>query len=276
MELKRIVAGIDGSAAAARAVAWAESLATATGAELVVVHAVEPEEATVPPVPERSQAEAERQVVDEWLPAAGLPFVPARAVPGDARHVLATAALELEADLLVVGAHGKGSVHGVVLGSVPHHLAHHAGCPLAVVTRGSDPPAGGTVVVGVDGSKANQAALEWAAAVAGRIGGRLHAVYAYDPLADSYPHPHLDNWVYRGEVDVRAEVEEIAAAGVPVELTLVGAGAVAALDAAAERDRAAFIVVGTRGRATFGGVRLGRVPDRLLRHTRHTVVVVPH
>lgn len=37
------------------------------------------------------------------------------------------------ADLLVVGTRGLGGFKGLLLGSVSHHLANHAPCPLVIV-----------------------------------------------------------------------------------------------------------------------------------------------
>ena len=44
------------------------------------------------------------------------------------------AADELEADLIVVGGRGKGTVAAIVLGSVAYQVLHHAPCPV-LVTR---------------------------------------------------------------------------------------------------------------------------------------------
>jgi nucleotide-binding universal stress UspA family protein len=52
---------------------------------------------------------------------------------GDPGHVLAAASTSC--DVLVCGSRASGPVGTVLLGSVSHHLAHHASCPLIVVPR---------------------------------------------------------------------------------------------------------------------------------------------
>jgi nucleotide-binding universal stress UspA family protein len=55
---------------------------------------------------------------------------------GPARALIETAK---GADLLVVGSRGRGSVRGLLLGSVSQQCVHHAPCPV-VVTRTSHNP----------------------------------------------------------------------------------------------------------------------------------------
>jgi nucleotide-binding universal stress UspA family protein len=50
---------------------------------------------------------------------------------GLAEHVLVGASHD--ADLLVVGTRGRGSVRSVILGSVSAHVASHSHCPVVVV-----------------------------------------------------------------------------------------------------------------------------------------------
>jgi nucleotide-binding universal stress UspA family protein len=130
-----IVVGADGSAAGAKAVAWATGQARLTGGTLKLVIAWStPVSYGVPLVLSGYDPKAEAQEVLEKLVAdIDLPAERVRSavVEGPAPHVLVASAAD--ADLLVVGSHGHGSFSQLLLGSVSAHCVHHAACPVVVV-----------------------------------------------------------------------------------------------------------------------------------------------
>ena len=98
------------------------------------------------------------------------------------------AALVQEAEtseLLVVGSRGRGGFAGLLLGSTSTSVAMHAACPVVVVRGIEDEaavPASSSrhVIVGVDGSKLSDAALEFAFhAASKRQVGLWHCVPGY-------------------------------------------------------------------------------------------------
>jgi len=70
--------------------------------------------------------------VEKELRDAGL-STESRVVKGDPRDVLVDAARSINADLLVVGSHGRTGLAKLVLGSVAAHVVTHAPCSVLVV-----------------------------------------------------------------------------------------------------------------------------------------------
>lgn len=77
----------------------------------------------------RRDAEADVAVVVRQLPGRAT----TRVVTGDPAMELCRIAEEERFDLIVVGSHGSGFLKRVLLGSVSHHVLHHAPCPVLVV-----------------------------------------------------------------------------------------------------------------------------------------------
>lgn len=140
-----LVVGVDGSAAATAALRWAAGQARRTGARVVAIAASEPMPVPAGPglaggaiVPELLDDEDLTAAADRWLtdaiatlPADAGQGVERRVAGGDAANVLLDAAQD--AELLVLGNHGRGAVAGALAGSVAQRCAHHAACPLVLV-----------------------------------------------------------------------------------------------------------------------------------------------
>jgi nucleotide-binding universal stress UspA family protein len=139
-----ILVGHDGSKCAQEALGWAARLAARADLDLHVLRAwsmtsaPQPRSWTpgyVPPLQDFEQA-----VHDELsghVAAAGLD--PAVRVTCHAVHTSPARGLIAAAkgaDLLVVGARGRGGFAGLLLGSVSDQLVHHALCPVTVVRPG--------------------------------------------------------------------------------------------------------------------------------------------
>ncbi|MEV6924454.1 universal stress protein [Dactylosporangium sp. NPDC051485] len=137
----RVVVGVDGSAASAAAVAFAVEEAAARGAGLTAVHAYDLPVGRVlgEPLPgyfglgARSDA-AQRllaEVMSGWrerCPEVDLRLHVELGGPAGALKRASTGA-----ELLVVGARGRGTLRGLLLGSVSRAMLRHAPCPVAVV-----------------------------------------------------------------------------------------------------------------------------------------------
>ncbi|WAX82122.1 universal stress protein [Streptomyces sp. KMM 9044] len=149
-----VVVGVDGSPAGAKAIGFAFAEASLRGAELFALHSWTSWNAPAPaPQDERAPyasrpgelGAAEERLLSEALAGQQerYPSVKVRheVVHGGTREALIEASRT--AQLLVVGARGRGGFSGLLLGSVSQAMLHHAHCPVTVV-RG-DGKKGGSV-----------------------------------------------------------------------------------------------------------------------------------
>ena len=148
--MERIVVGIDGSEDSRRALRWALEEGRLRQAAVEVVHTWHLPYIGVYPYSfavfdSDSFEKAAKQVLDSVVDAedtTGLAVPVARIVAtGGAAGVIVEQAKG--ADLIVVGSRGLGGFKGLLLGSVSHQVAHHAPCPVVIVPRSADAPAGG-------------------------------------------------------------------------------------------------------------------------------------
>jgi nucleotide-binding universal stress UspA family protein len=141
-----IVVGVDGSETSQRALDWALDEGRLRNACVEVVHAWNLPAHAVTTLANAYAPfdEDAHHIVDEALEkadATGVTSVRPVARQGSGGEVLVR--LAEGADLVVVGSRGLGGFKGLLLGSVSHHVTHHAPCPVVVV-----PHADGTLVPG--------------------------------------------------------------------------------------------------------------------------------
>lgn len=143
--MKRIIVGVDGSESAGDALRWAVGQAKLTGATVEAVYAWDPGVVAslgMPPMldwqPLREAAQARpREIVEETIGGDSGVRIVTKTVMGHAAAVLVDRSAK--ADLLVVGSRGLGGLKGMVLGSVGHHCAAHAHCPVVIVHSAPSP-----------------------------------------------------------------------------------------------------------------------------------------
>lgn len=134
--LRHVVAATDLSDASRPGVLHAADIAVQHGARLTVVHVLVP--ATVDPydpgapVP-RTEPDRARASLAQFIAELELPVDAEQDVAiGPADAEIAAAAVRHEADLLVVGSHGRSAVQRVLLGSVADKVVRVSACPVLV------------------------------------------------------------------------------------------------------------------------------------------------
>ena len=285
-----VVVGVDGSEAAAAALDWAVRQAALEGRPLSVVHAcgvpgaMQDFEDIV--ANERGLKSVGRSIAREAVRDARLtdPTIGVESVVtmGHPETVLVEASES--ADLLVVGARGRGTVASALLGSVSATVARESHCPVVVVRELDEPPEGEDhrpVVVGVDGTPVSSAAVELAfrmASVRRAPLTLLHATWDLREQASSV----LDLRTFAEKVNLREEEERLVAetvAGlcekypdVAVTETYRRGEPVRRL-VEASRD-ASLLVVGSRGRRLLATTLRGSVSRGVAERAYCPVAVV--
>jgi nucleotide-binding universal stress UspA family protein len=130
---------------------WAFDLARGSSAALVIVSVIDPRDLRRPgggfllrvdQVRDRREATAQRLVergLDLGVPVTFLVWT------GDPGESIVEAAAAEGVDMVVVGAHLRGAISRLLIGSVSEHVARHAPCPVLIVrelsTDGTRPDA---------------------------------------------------------------------------------------------------------------------------------------
>ncbi len=138
-----ILVPVDFSPGSEAAVEWAQTLAGAFSATLILLHVVDTATSAVlggpggvlaPPPPtmliDELRQEA-RKAMDGL--AARTPGAKTLIKEGAPRHEIVTAAKEFGADLIVMGTHGRTGLAHLLFGSVAEHVLRHAPAPVFTV-----------------------------------------------------------------------------------------------------------------------------------------------
>jgi nucleotide-binding universal stress UspA family protein len=289
-----IVVGVDGSESALHATRWAAREAESRNLPLRLVHVCEPPVISHPTTMAgqgtylgalRDQG---RHWVREAVAAAGsvAPTVPVAEVVrvGGAAAVMVEESLG--ARLTVLGSRGLGGLPDMTAGSVAVAVAEHGHTPVVVVrgrTLEDPPPAGGPVLVGVDGSPASEAAVEFAFDLASFRGTELVALHSWSEVSFDTVWTMLafeSDWHAVADEEHRLLNERMAGwqekyPDVPVHRVVVRDQPVRALLKAAERTGAQLIVLGTRGLGgDLTGMGMGSTSRALLYQSECPVAVV--
>jgi nucleotide-binding universal stress UspA family protein len=133
----KIIVGVDGSEPNRQVVEAAARLAASNGATLLLVHAEEVLPGRMAPHHEDPQVVTEilqeAEGVAKGLGASVGGLIEATAGLKGPAGALDEAAVENQADLIVVGTRGRGPWVGSVLGSVSQRLLHNPPCPVLVI-----------------------------------------------------------------------------------------------------------------------------------------------
>jgi nucleotide-binding universal stress UspA family protein len=136
------------------------------------------------------------------------------------------------------------------------------------------------IVVGLDGSKASEAALEWAVAMAQGMGSEVIAVYAID-VPTYFPQPYGipiqfdEEWRAAMKSEFEAKwCKPLKISAVRYRTVIADGRAATVIGAVADRENADIVLVGRRGRGGVKELLLGSVSHALVLHSKRPVLVI--
>lgn len=286
MQLARIAVGTDFSEDSERAVAQALAIAEASGAEVHIIHMVGPLDP--PPVPagsrdryeERLDREVER--AKRELDKLGARYASAEtrvhyyANDGEPDFGLVETAKELEAELLIIGSHGRTGYKRVLMGSVAERVVRLAKLDVMVARLR---PSGGfkKILVPIDFSAASERALRAAVDLV-EPDGTVHLAHFWSGRSERQGRGegHEQTESFRSEA--RARLRELAdASGGKTSIATFeekGAavpGILTALEQARDYD---LVMMGSHGARRRERWLMGTVAERIVRYAPCSVWVV--
>jgi nucleotide-binding universal stress UspA family protein len=145
MYAKTILFPTDFSPASQEALRWATSLARDSGAKLVIVHVEEPPMAygggeLYMPSDEGDREQLRRALVQVVPLDAKIPFEHKLLVGDPATAIVETAEKD-DADLIVLGTHGRTGLTRLLMGSVAEAVVRRAKCPVVTIKQAAKVPA---------------------------------------------------------------------------------------------------------------------------------------
>ena len=132
----RILVATDGSATATEAVDWAAALSSRSGAELVLVRVVSPDEAAAAGTAEMVEADLARLATRCAGPRGRARVL----IDDDPARAIVRLADEEQPDLVVVGSAGMTGRKKFLLGNVPNRVSHLCPFSVVIVKTGNETP----------------------------------------------------------------------------------------------------------------------------------------
>jgi nucleotide-binding universal stress UspA family protein len=283
---ERILLPTDGSEDAIRATEAASDLVRRCGAELHVVHVWHDVRGFAHDFVKRELRRQGQEILDEQVErirASGGEVTKAHLRRGRTSNEVIALCKEIDADLLVVGSRGLGTVRRILMGSQSEEIVHHAQVPVLVLTGAQDfwPPA--RTVIGEDFSDDARKAGELAASIGKLYGAEGLLVYSHPDLPEVPPgeaRSAVQNLVNMRERD-RGMLEERAGAleemlGSMPEIRISGGYPTNVLLEASQEVQPSLVAVGSRGLAGLIRTRLGSVSTKVVTAAKGPVLVYPH
>ena len=290
--IKRILAPLDGSGLAERAIPYASRIAARTQAELLLLAAVVPGEHWVGLATANPSDPQELEAAGEYLQSVAKPLrthglaVRTQAVSGRAASAICAAAEDAECDLIVMTTQGRAGLDRWMVGSVADKVRHTSAKPVLLVHGhqeiAPEVSSATRILVPLDGSELAELVLPFVEEIAAALGASLVLQQVVVPPAALYASEYLPS-ALPALNDVEAAAKSyltklalgIRATGLAVDVRVdVGLPSQAIIDLA-DSGEIDIIAMMTHGRTGPSRLIMGSVADSVSRHVDVPCLIVP-
>ncbi len=215
---------------------------------------------------------------------------------GSPKSILIDAAEKWNADLVVIGSHGRRGLDRFMMGSLAEAVLRHAHCSVELVripstgkeskrTGGSAAAKVRRILLATDGSKCSGAALQLLIEQVGPDETEVRVLHVLEPLpllvvremGNREPDLQglLEAQTKQAAEDLVAKIAEtLRAKSVKVTTAVARGNPKSRILDVAEKWKAELIVLGSHGRSVLDRFLMGSVSDTVARHARCSVEVV--
>lgn len=282
LKIETIVCPTDLSEASLEAVPLATRMARLHGADLHLLHvhllhSISPSEEDVP-FPGEAEARAELESSADEIQWNQVVHEIRRGV--NAAPTILEYADEHDADMIVMGSHGRRGFRRLLLGSVTEEVVRMSPCPVLVVRNRPEKPAPrevDRVIVPVDFSISTSSVIETARELASALDVPLELLHAVEPIPYaqmSYPIA-IDHEDFRTHAQKRLQgyADDVELEQGVTARTVIGMADQVVIEAA-ERSASPMVVMSSHGHSGLARALLGSTAERLLRHAPCPVMIV--
>ena len=296
IEFKHVLCPVDFTESSARALAHAAALTRWYEAQLTVMHVVP----TFDPMQVRAELGAPVQIVNpvtreqvveqmrQLLDRTGVsPDAHLVAEAGDASTAIVDQALNMTADLIVIGTHGRRGFKRLLLGSVTETVLHEAPCPVLTVSpqtaaATADIVTFKRILCPIDFSPSALQAFGFALDLARQAGGLVTLLHVVEWLPEDEPRamahfnvPEFRSHLVNGARQrLQSLVVDESREWVDIDHMIVSGRAHREVLRAAETSAADLIVMGAQGRGGLDLALFGSTTHRVVRSAGCPVLTV--
>ncbi|WP_198668041.1 universal stress protein [Saliphagus sp. LR7] len=289
----QVLIAVDESDHSRRAAMVGLAFATAYGADIDVVHAVEDASSTTSTetgTRDHQGADDILQDISERATDVGV-TVETHAVEGNPPEVIVNQANESNADLIVMGRQGRSGISEQVLGSVTDRVLRNTDVPVLVVPSGEPVSSDGSrfdrILAPTDGSETAEQAAPYSTDIAKHHDATLHVLNVIDPRFEGIfsagggseefferleerGHDFIDQYIEHGgqtttETPTDVDIRKAVVRGTTSE----------EIDEYAVENDIDLVVMASQGESGLTGQLLGSIADQTLRESEKPVLIIP-